>query len=291
MRNTRNFDVSGLNIRVHSEHAPREYVKLWRILNDTKQYVTYASNALMIGEMHFEDPQDPVAGIYGSFYRFLEVDTSHPWFNIEKKKKASDQDVEAVNIPAELKPGLVEIPYIFDVKEHRLYFVARETAADLSPRMVKRLLTALCAIPEVIDHFGVVDLTVVTDRGRVDKMLSWPVIRTLTIELDRPNPTDHEDEEYFLEKMQQRRIGKQVITYTKASEEVTIVPDDEMIKLAHVAADNGVVKVTGKNHQRHSARESSKDFPLAIKGSYNPNQQSLMEALKGVVKALLPKKK
>jgi hypothetical protein len=177
------------------------------------------------------------------------------------------------------------------VKNHHLYFVAHETQANLSPRMVRKLLVALCSSEEVLDRFGVVDLTVVTDTTKVDEMLAWPVIRTLTIELERPNPVDQEDEEFFLEKLQKRRLSKQATTYTKAPEEKTIVPDEEMKKLARVAADNGLVKVSGKNLKHESANESSKDYPLATKGNYNPAQQSLMDALKAIVANLLPKKK
>jgi hypothetical protein len=290
MRNTRAFDVCGLNIRVHSEHKPTEYVALWTQLAETRQFVTHANTALMIGDVRYEDDSNPASRLYGYFYRFLDVDMDHPWFNIERHKKASEREVAGVSIPVELKPGLVEIPYMFDVVAHKLYFVAHETQADLSPRMVKKLLTALCSADDVVERFGTVDLTVVTDKGKVAELLKWPVIRTLTIELERPNPTDEEDEEYFYEKLAARRLASQTIIYKKAPEEITIVPDEEMKRLARVAANNGVVTVSGKNPQQESAKASSKEYPLALKGSYNPAQQSLMDALKSLVYSILPKK-
>lgn len=283
MRTSRNFDVCGINIRVHTKHEPAEYVQLWERLHAQRKYVAHANTALMIGDLRYENLDDKNAGISGFFYRFLDVDTEHPWFNIERHKKASENEVEKVVIPVELKPGLVEVPYFFDVRSHKLYFVAHETQADLSPKMVERLLSRLCAIEEIAERFGRVDLNIVTDKAKVEELLNWPVIRTLTIELDRPNPTDEEDEEYFYQRMHERRIASQVITYKKAPEEVTIVPDEEMKLLARVAANNGVVTVSGKNRKQESGKASSKSFPLAMKGSYNPSQQSLMDALKGLI--------
>ncbi|MEX0143657.1 DUF4747 family protein [Massilia sp. LMS1-1-1.1] len=290
MRITRDFDVSGLNIRAHRKHEASEYVLLWQQLHKAKTHIAHANTALMIGTLQYENPREPTAGIYGHLYRFLDVDPAHPWFNIKNHKKASNSEVELVNIPDELKPGLVEIPYVFDVKKHCLYFVAHEKDADLSPGMVLRLLTSLCKDSKIVERFGIVDITVVTDKAQLSEMLSWPVIRNLTLVLDRPNPTEEEDEAYFYEKMAKRGVAQEVITYKKAPEAASIVPDEEMKILARIAADNGEVKISGKNKERWSAKASSKDFPLAIKSKYNPVIQTLMDALKNVVENYKAKK-
>jgi hypothetical protein len=67
MKNNRNFDVSALNIRAHRKHAPSEYVELWRMLHRSKRHVTHANTALMIGEVHYEDRENPLANLYGQF--------------------------------------------------------------------------------------------------------------------------------------------------------------------------------------------------------------------------------
>lgn len=283
MSRTRHFDVSGINIRVHSKHAASEYTELWQKLHTSRIYVTYANNALMIGDVRYENENDPAARLYGYFYRFLDVDPSNPWFNIDKHKKASESDVELVSIPAELKPDLIEIPYVLDVKAHRLYFVSHETQANLSPRLVHKLLTRLCTTDEIRERFGNVDLTILTEKAKIDELLRWPVIRNLTIKINRPNPNEEEDEAAFYERLKKRGLASETRIYKKADDAPTVTPDEEMRSLAHIAADNGVVEVSGTNPQRWSDKASSQDFPLRMKGSYDSNLQPLMDALKGLI--------
>lgn len=283
MRVTRNFDVSGINIRVHSSHTPQEYSNLWKTLHAKRRFITHASNALMIGDVRSENPEDPTAPLFGYFYRFLEVDLDNPWFNIEKHKKASPTDVQAVNIPVELKPDLVEIPYVFDLRKHKLYFVSHETVADLSPQMVHKLLTRLTSYDDVRERFGRVDLTVMTDKGQVAEMLNWPVIRSLTIRIDRPNPTEEDDEAFFYDKLEARGAASEIRIYKKAPEAKTLVPDEEMKRLADMAADNGVVEISGVNPKRWSDKASSKSFPLRLKGNYDTTLFTLMDAMKNLI--------
>ena len=283
MSRTRNFDASGVNIRVHTKHAPSEYVALWEHMHAANRYVTYASNALMIGDIRYEEKTNPASRLYGYFYRFLDVDPNNSWFNIVKHKKATDDDVEAVNIPAELKPDLVEIPYVFDVEKHQLYFISSETDVKLSPSLVLKLLERLCASQEVFERFGKVDLTVLTDQKKIDEMLKWPVIRNMTIEIDRPNPTEEEDEAAFYDRLKKRGLSSEIRVYKKADDAPSILPDDEMKWLAKIAADNGVVRVAGKNLQRQTDKASSDQFPLRLKSSYDSNLQTLMDALKTLI--------
>lgn len=283
MRVVRGFEVSGINIRVHTKHSPEEYTELWRQLHRLRGTVTRSSNTLMIGEARSEDKEDPRALIYGSFYRFLDVKPDDPWFNIQTRKKATDEDVERVNIPHELKPNLVEIPYVFDVVKHRLYFVSKEKDIHVSPVSIHNFLNNLCERISIAERFGKVDLTVLTDKGQVDELLSWPVIRTLTIKIDRPNPNDYDDEAAFYEKLHRRRAESETRIYKKASTENSLIPDDEIRSLAHIAADNGEVEVSGQARNRSRMTASSKKFPLRIPASYITTLETLRDALKTVV--------
>src|SRR5437763_14948764 len=102
-----------------------------------------------------------------NFYRFLEVNVEDPWFDIAKHKKADASDVEKVSIPPALKPNLTEIPYVFHLKTHRLYFVSHEQDVAVAPGMVKKLLEKLAIYESVKSQFGGIDLTVLTGRGKV----------------------------------------------------------------------------------------------------------------------------
>jgi hypothetical protein len=239
----------------------------------------------MIGEAH----QDG-STITGFFYRFLEVDTSEPWFDIVKRKKADDEDVQQVNIPPQLKPNLVEIPYVFDLDKHCLYFVSHEAAADLSPQMVLKLLKKLTSIAKVKEKFGTVDLTVLTEHDKVAELLKWPVIRRLTIILERPNATEEEDDETVFDRLSRRRLKSETHVYQKEAGASTINIDDEMRAQAKSSIDHGVTEVAGKNIKGEPGKASSADYPLRMKAMYQPGVQSLRQALIAFVLGLTKRK-
>lgn len=283
MSKIRHFDVSGINLRVHTRHAPAEYASLWKDLWAKKIRVTHANNALMIGGYTLAES----GYITGNFYRFLQVDADAPWFDIEKHKKADDEDVHQVHIPPALKPNLVEIPYVFDLKHHRLYFVAHEHEFNLSPVMVDKLLKRLTTLPSIVRRYGDVDLTVMTDRGKVDEMLKWPTIRRLTILLERPNPSEADDDETVFERLERRRLKSETHIYQKARGEESIVIDEEMKEQAANAIDNGFVEVAGRNLAGQPGKVSTSSFPLKLKGTYTPTgmaAQTLKDALLSLVK-------
>ncbi|MES2296813.1 MAG: DUF4747 family protein [Pseudomonadota bacterium] len=282
MSKVRHFDVAGINIRVHPIHEPFRYLALWKALWAQKTNVTHASHALMIGEYNVDTP----GFIKGNFYRFLQVDTDAPWFDVDKHMKAADEDVGQVHIPPALKPNLTEIPYVLDLKRHCLYFVSHEQEMNLSPVIVDKLLKRLTGLPVIRKQFGDVDLTVLTDRGRVQEMLKMPVIRKLTITLERPNPAEEEDDETVYERLERRKLKSETHIYQKLKGEATINVDAEMHAQAENAMDNGLVEVVGKNLAGQPVKEASKDFPTKIKGTYTPTgmaSQTLKDALLALV--------
>lgn len=285
MSKIRHFDVAGINIRVHPIHQPDEYKALWKALYSKKLHITHANNALMIGGFNADVP----GVITGNFYRFLQVDVGAPWFDIEKHKKATDEEVDLVHIPPALKPNLVEIPYVLDLRKHRLYFVSHELDMNLAPYMVEKLLKRLTSNPGIVKRFGDVDLTVMTDKGKVLEMLRWPVIRKLTIKLERPNPIEEDDEETVLQRLERRRLKSETHIYQKAKGEKSINVDDEIQQQAEHAVDNGLVEVSGKDKAGQPGTVVSKDFPLKLKGTYTPTgltAQTLKDALLHLVRAL-----
>lgn len=279
MSRTRQFQVSGLNIRVHSKHAPDEYLEMWKTLHSLRRPVPIGSAAMMIGEVRLVDENDPLRGLFGYFYRFLNIDPNDPWFNIVRQKRATDKEVANVNIPDDLKPNLKEIPYYFDVKRHKLYFVSKGLGASASPSAVNRLVQKLAEGRTIVGRFGKIDSTVITDKAEIDALLSWPVITRLVIKLERPNPVDVDDEERFFNRLQKRGLESETTEYKKAHGVETILADAEMKAAARVAADNGLVEVTGKNPQFLRDQASSENFPKHVVGKYDPSIQTMMAAL------------
>ena len=122
MAKFRTIKAAGINVRLHTKHDPSEYKRLWEMLYRQKYTKTRGYTALMIGDMRHLNNEDESSPIVGYFYRFVNIDPSDPWFDIESQKKAKPGDVAQVVIPKNLKPSLMEIPYVFDLKKHKLYF-------------------------------------------------------------------------------------------------------------------------------------------------------------------------
>lgn len=142
-----------------------------------------------------------------------------------------------------------------------------------------KLLETLVGFNSIKDRFGKVDLTIATEREAVEKLLDWPVLKRLTIRLERPNPTDYQDELAVFNHL--NAIGAKIEkrSYVAADDRTTIRPDTEMRQLAVVAADNGEVEVTGSDHQGKRRTANSQDYRWSLKRFYDHSRETLVEAL------------
>lgn len=277
MAKERTLKISCMNIRVHTKHHADEYISFWKLLMKLKIKSIRGNVALMFGYSR-KISKNPDSYIFGYIYRFLDIDPSEPWFDIEKNEEAADEDVAQLNIPEKLKPNLSEIPYIFDPKNHKLYFLSGGTYPGVGPKSMENLFNAIKSNPNILERFGEIDFTIVTDKKALDELLSWPVIRKIYVKLERPNPTEEEDDETFYERLERRRLKSEEHTYTKESGADSIVPDEEMKTLFRTAIDNGVYRQSGVDKSGDSKEASSKNFPMQEIYQWDPDSMILHDA-------------
>lgn len=269
MGKERTLRVGGLNVRVHTKHAADEYAELWKALHRLRLPTTRGVNALMIGSVaSLGDAHD--ASLVGSIYRFTNINPEDPWFDIDEHKEADANDVAEVKIPTKLKPNLKEYPYLFDVKNHKLFFKSGGHGGGISPLLVQRMLQNISGRPRIARRFGDVDLTVMTEKGMLGRLLRWPEIRQIELVLERPNPSDFDDDHSFYERLKRRGLKKEVTTFVKANEEKTITPDGEMLKMFEIAVNNGKYTQKGKNAEGVIETASSTKYPLEEATTYDP---------------------
>jgi hypothetical protein len=274
----RGFEVQCINIRVHTKHEASEYEAFWKAIGRLRYPIKWrAGTALMIGESA-KRLANHAEGFYGQFYQFVEINESDPWFDISKHKPADADDVAKVSIPTNLRANLYEMPYFFDVHKHRLYFLAKAGKDTLSAAAVYKLLEMLSDFHLIKDRFGKVDLTIATEREAVEKLLDWPVLKRLTIKLERPNPTDYEDEQAVFDHLNSIGVKSEKREYQLADARTTIRPDKEMRQLAVVAGDNGEVEVSGTDPQGKRRTANSQHFRWSIKRFYDQNRETRTEA-------------
>jgi hypothetical protein len=285
MGKERTIHVSGLNIRVHTKHAAEEYAALWKALHRLRLPTTRGVNAIMIGSVSSlnEAPDSP---LIGSLYRFTNINPDDPWFDIDEHKEADANDIAEVRIPNKLKPNLKEYPYLFDIKKHKLLFKSGGHEGGISPLLVQKMLQNLSERPIIARRFGDVDLTLMTEKGVLERLLMWPEIRQIELVLERPNPTDFDDDQSFYDRLKRRSLKKEVTSFVKANEEKTIRPDDEMKKMFTIAVNNGKYTQKGMNAEGVIESASSTNYPLKEPTSYDPDVTNERDAFNEVARRL-----
>jgi hypothetical protein len=278
MARERTFHVCGINIRVHSKHHPTEYELLWAALHDLGRIHVRGHLGLMIGDRRTV-VVDGCNWVVGYFYTFLDIDPAQRWLDVLSRKAADEDTVHEVRIPENLRPNMTEIPYVFDTKNHHLLFVNREKSCALSAGSVHKLLKELTSTESIIQQFGTIDMTVLTDTSELEAMLSWPVIRKLHLTLERINPTDYEDDQEVFKRLSDIGAKREERTYFKDDEEPTLRVDESLRRVSHIAAQNGEVEVHGRDPSGHPSHAKSQKFPLVMKAEYSPAKTTLIDAL------------
>lgn len=291
MARPRGYQVGCINSRVHTKHAPDEYLELWRVFARARApYVWPSSLAVMIGEA-VRRTNEPTDGMFGHFYRFIHLDRDAGWFNILEHKPAEREDLAQIRIPANLQPNLRMLPYYFDINRHRLYFISKGAGAALSPGQVERLLKSLAEHENVVQRFGAVDIQIATEIDSVESLLRWPVLRNLSITLERPNATDFEDDERALRHLKALGARREVREYAKADDVGTLKPNEEMQAMARVAADNGRVHVEGTDPEGVSRGADSQHYPWKKNRHFQPATETLIDAFLGFVRDLFARRR
>lgn len=285
MARARTIRIGALNIRVHTRHAPDEYVAFWKMLVRLKAVKARGVSALMIGGQRQITPNQEDSPFFGYIYRFVNINPEDPWFDIERQKKADPADVLEVKIPAKLKPNLQEIPYLFDPKRHRLYFATSGSDGGVSPGLMKSLIDEVGTYQTVIKRFGDIESTVVVREGVLDELLRWPQIRDIRVVLERPNPTEFDDDEEFYERLKRRGVKKEEHRFIKSPEAKTITPDEEMVAMFGRATTDGLYIQRGINPEGKVQTATSEEYPRIEVGNYDPDQQFASDAFIELVQA------
>lgn len=261
MGRIRKFQVSCLNIVLHP-HSPQHYLDLfvW-IYRLRKPVAVRGTQHLMMGELERVDRDDPLRGFTGRMYRFDQIDPDAPWFNVDSREEASDEELAQIRIPPALKPNLQKFNFVFYPRGHQMYFESSVQGATLGEGSLKKFFDRICAYPEIVERFGTVDITIVPEHEQVERILSLPSLSKLVIDLRRPNPDDvASDEKRVLERLKRMNTRRLVETLTSERGK-TIEPDEETRKLAQVASRNGSVSGTGYGATGDRMEESTLDRP------------------------------
>jgi hypothetical protein len=286
MGRERKIEVGALNIKTHP-HSPEQYADLFKDSYEKELPGKIRGSFFgIIGNMRpIED--DPVAGLEGFIYKFMNLDPNAPWLNLANRKVLERDSEGRPIIPDHIKPDLKMIPFVFFPKSHRLVFDRK----GISAGSLQRMLSAIFAHEEIAQKNGSVDVIVESSHESIERILKISRKTKLTIKISKPNPDEgSDDEKRVLEKMGMQnadRMEHVLVTKNKDG----LKPDDDTQILMRTARSNGVVLAEGRDEEGQKVEESTQEHPYTATDSYDPDHMEILEAVRrlaySVVKEVL----
>ena len=282
MGRERKIEVGILNIKTHP-HSPKQYADLFKDIYEMElpgkirgSFFGIVGNMRSIGD-------DPVDGLEGFVYKFMNLDPNAPWLNLENRK-VLDRDSEGRPIiPDHIKPDLKMIPFIFFPKSHRLVFDKK----GISAGSLQRMLEAIFAHEAIVKKNGGVDVLVESSHESIERILKIPRKTKLTIKISKPNPDEgSEDEKRVLKKMGMQNADRMEHVLASKNKE-GLKPDNDTQILMRTARSNGVVLAEGRDENEQKITESTKDHPYTATDSYDPDRMTLLEAIRRIAFAVV----
>lgn len=236
-------------------------------------------HAALLGSLNAPRQYTKGAILTGEVFRFVRLDSTMPWFNIQTSDTASEDELSEVKIPAHLRPHLQRITFAFRPDNHLLWFVSEDRHDRMGPKAMVTFLQSLFDKTFLEKKASKVEVTAMSDTESLQTMLNLAKIDKLTIQLKRPNPDDFDElEASVLRRMESQNAQKhEIVLVAKAGK--TITPDSETLALASVAANNGSVSVLGKDASGVRVEESTEKRPLQKTAVVNSDLETSMDVL------------
>lgn len=268
----RTIAVCALNVIIHDENR-RDYEQLFRDaleLQTTIQFdKTHAasfmtlSDALVYSEYRFFD---------GMAYRFVNV--SPPYFNTEDRMVILDQDGNPKDLLNEnTKSNTKEFRFAIMEDMHRIFVDTK----NISPLMAQKFFTQLLETDTLLEKYGDINVIVQSDRRAIEDILEIPVLKSLRINISRPNPIglNRYDEEVLGEMEEQN--SEQLIHELKSGNDA-IQPNDKTKRYMYTATTHGTVIGRGKNSEGLPVEKSTQEIPVkkAIRRREHENFRTLL---------------
>jgi len=281
---TRSLSISAINIKMPVPHSAERYISLLRDVFQQRRSIRLGGDRVaLLGSFRFDASPNLV---FGEFYKYMDLDASGEWFNLESGQPAEEEDLEQIVIPDNLKPHFQFLPYVFFPRTHRLFYISKDGKETLSPAYAKKTLEGLFASELVTRQYGQIEVTVEPSFESLESILSMPQLKYLEIDVTPPNPGDDLDEEeqrlfeeqqvLFQQMSDQRASRYRVLLNTDHAQGLS--PDLRTRRLATIAQSNGKVVGKGGPHGR-TKTVSTTQHPLVERTTFDSELQVRTDAL------------
>ncbi len=275
MARLKSISAGVLNIKIHP-HSPERYLELVNDCYAIGRIVKIRGSEWgMLASVREIAEGRPLDGLEGYFYRFISIDQSQPWTDIETRKLLTDEEGAVIpQIPDNLKPNTRAVFFVFLPRAHRLIF----DSDQLSPRDAFRLVSGILADDAIVQKYGAVDVEIESSREAIERILALRLTK-LEIVLSRPNQDDIGGlKEKILARMESQNARNWTETLSTRDED-GIKPDEETLAKMDAALSNG--RVVGFGYRGEDrVKESTINHPLVQRDRYDPDQTTFWAAFR-----------
>ncbi|MDG5488258.1 DUF4747 family protein [Sphingomonas sp. BGYR3] len=266
------LEVGAINIRLHP-HSDQRYRDLFQRLFEIKQVVNIRGDrsGLMTSLQRIRNDADYINGVITTF---LEFDVDGKWLNTDTLEEASDNELQKINIPENLRPNSRPHLFQFDVKNHELIFEHYANGNRLTHNAALSFIKGLLNDKRIVQDFGDVKATIVQSKGSIDRIFSIPRITDIEIYIEKPNADIWGEgfEEQAEEHLDDKNARSMTISY-KAEQGLGIVRDQDLSRLVGASIRNGrtIAKGYGKNGHEVVTTDS---YPKVVQDKYDEEVMS-----------------
>lgn len=281
MSNQRKLQLGVVNITIHP-HTANDYVDL---LNLSAKVGAVQIRGTTYAELKHPEFVDDF--LYAEIYKYTDIDKSSSWYNKSSEKLATPEEVDAIAIPDNLAPNAGKFSVYFYPRKHLIFYQSYYQNQKLSPNQVVTVFENLFSHHKIKSKYGIVNVTHVPEKKKVEELISNTQKETLQFELTRPNPDSLEEvEREIMERMNNRNVAVHRQEY-KSIDNTFIEMDEDMKTLARVAAKNG--KVTSRVKESNGAKTilSTQAFPFTVTEYFDDKIIGEIDMFKKVVNNLL----
>lgn len=228
-------EVSAVNLRIQ-EGRNRNYNALMTAILGLRRGVKVHGDKF-IALTDFDE-----SSRVGVFSKYSEIDIDKDWFDVDDFGIATEDLVNQINIPDNLKPNLSAFYFLLDENLHVVAFESYSESKSLSGRTVEKFFRDVLRDPKIVELFGRVEVDLVKDYGEVERLLELPMLKFLELVIRLPNTDDLSGGlAEIIEKRLRSQNGEEYVEQIKSKDQDGLRPNERTKILAKVAAENGEV--------------------------------------------------
>ena len=280
--------VAVANITTHP-HSPENYITIFtEVLKLCRSAKVRGSDHLILGKFSPISEGNPLGGIWGQFYRYVNIDKSMPALDLDKLEPIFSKDGSAtIPIPDNIKPNLRMVDFVFFPHGHRLFF----SLEHISPYTALSAFVALFNALQIFEKHGDVNVILEQKSDIMTEISKLESLTRLTLKFTIPNGDDLSHLKNSLTTRYGKRLNATQVTesYT-GSRKRSLTPknDDETMASIELALSNGEVTAEGFQEGTKVALKS-KRYPEVFTQRYNPNQMTKVYTLQSMARSLMDK--